>query len=139
MKQQQQQPPPPPPRHVLSTREDSQTASLDRLGPAGEQFLKDTPWANPNHSSHANKAYQTLSVQQDDRTSALSSKRSGQQAALGTATSPTKLAGATPLNRLSESPELARSAIKDAAAQLKRPGKSLLPEPRPGRVLGEGD
>jgi hypothetical protein len=39
-------------RTVYATRDEYQTPSFHRLGPAGEQFLKETPWANPNHSSH---------------------------------------------------------------------------------------
>ncbi|KAI6783720.1 Transcriptional regulatory protein-like protein [Emericellopsis cladophorae] len=39
-------------RTVYATRDDYQTPSFNRLGPAGEQFLKETPWANPNHSAH---------------------------------------------------------------------------------------
>ncbi|EQL00146.1 Sds3-like protein [Ophiocordyceps sinensis CO18] len=34
------------------SRDDYHTPTFSRLGPAGEQFIKDTPWANPNHSSH---------------------------------------------------------------------------------------
>ncbi|KAK5990537.1 hypothetical protein PT974_08806 [Cladobotryum mycophilum] len=42
---------------ITHLREEYQPPHLTRLGPAGEQFLKDTPWANPNHSSH--KLYQS--------------------------------------------------------------------------------
>jgi hypothetical protein len=37
------------------------------LGPAGEQFIRNTPWANPNHASH--KAHQQPLAQPDVRSS----------------------------------------------------------------------
>ncbi|KAG6041403.1 hypothetical protein E4U41_004501 [Claviceps citrina] len=37
---------------IVSARDDYPTPTFTRLGPAGEQFIKDTPWANPHHSSH---------------------------------------------------------------------------------------
>ncbi|KAG6061075.1 hypothetical protein E4U17_002655 [Claviceps sp. LM77 group G4] len=37
---------------ALPARDDYPNPTFARLGPAGEQFIKDTPWANPHHSSH---------------------------------------------------------------------------------------
>ncbi|KAG9257909.1 uncharacterized protein F5Z01DRAFT_309343 [Emericellopsis atlantica] len=51
-------------RTVYATRDDYQTPSFNRLGPAGEQFLKETPWANPNHSAHRIQEHQQQQPQQ---------------------------------------------------------------------------
>ncbi|ODA78285.1 hypothetical protein RJ55_05666 [Drechmeria coniospora] len=48
-------------------REEYHAAPTFRLGPAGEQFIKDTPWANPHHSSHKLHQHQPASVQPDGR------------------------------------------------------------------------
>ncbi|KAG5949885.1 hypothetical protein E4U53_005670 [Claviceps sorghi] len=37
---------------IVPARDDYPAPAFARLGPAGEQFIKDTPWANPHHSSH---------------------------------------------------------------------------------------
>ncbi|KAF9771498.1 hypothetical protein IL306_010870, partial [Fusarium sp. DS 682] len=42
-------------------REEYYAQPFDRLGPAGEQFLRETPWANPNHLIH--KMYPTATVE----------------------------------------------------------------------------
>lgn len=40
-------------RSMMQPLEDYQAVAFGgALGPAGEQFIKDTPWANPNHISH---------------------------------------------------------------------------------------
>ncbi|KAL0936428.1 transcriptional regulatory protein dep1 [Colletotrichum truncatum] len=40
-------------RSIMQPLEDYQAVAFGgTLGPAGEQFIKDTPWANPNHFSH---------------------------------------------------------------------------------------
>ncbi|CRK35405.1 hypothetical protein BN1708_006726 [Verticillium longisporum] len=40
-------------RSIMQPLEDYQAVSFGgTLGPAGEQFIKNTPWANPNHISH---------------------------------------------------------------------------------------
>lgn len=94
-----------------------QTPTFNRLGPAGEQFLKETPWANPNHSAHR-AAYQQTPVQVDGRAEAGSatgrtapqiptpSSSATIEAPLSTQRSPALS------NRASESPELARSVFK---------------------------
>ncbi|PHH67194.1 hypothetical protein CDD81_2963 [Ophiocordyceps australis] len=38
--------------HHHHQRDEYHAPNFGRLGPAGEQFIKDTPWANPNHSAH---------------------------------------------------------------------------------------
>ncbi|TQN69002.1 Transcriptional regulatory protein DEP1 [Colletotrichum shisoi] len=40
-------------RSIMQPMEDYQAVAFGgNLGPAGEQFIKDTPWANPNHIAH---------------------------------------------------------------------------------------
>ncbi|GKT63453.1 transcriptional regulatory protein DEP1 [Colletotrichum tofieldiae] len=40
-------------RSIMQPIEDYQAVAFGgNLGPAGEQFIKDTPWANPNHIAH---------------------------------------------------------------------------------------
>ncbi|KAM0564428.1 hypothetical protein ACHAPJ_000641 [Fusarium lateritium] len=107
-------------------RDEYYTPPFDRLGPAGEQFLRETPWANPNHLIH--KMYPTTAsaeVQPDDTASRGAQQVSGpppadiksnfNAAAQVTQQSPSLS------TRLSESPELTR-AMLSPAHQVKRVG-----------------
>jgi hypothetical protein len=111
----------------MHPRDDYQQANFSRLGPAGEQFLKETPWANPNHSAH--KMYQQTSGLPEIRPEPplggnrvtlhnLASSTADMKSALDGAAAAQKPAAAPA--RLSESPELARSILNPAAHQMKR-------------------
>ncbi|KND94932.1 hypothetical protein TOPH_00222 [Tolypocladium ophioglossoides CBS 100239] len=92
--------------------------TFPRLGPAGEQFIKDTPWANPNHSAH--KLYQKPTTQPDGRASqpVNAPPPADVQATFdGQATAHQSPALSS---RMSESPEMARSILNPAARQMKR-------------------
>jgi hypothetical protein len=108
-------------------RDDYPAATFNRLGPAGEQFLKDTPWANPNHSAH--KMYQPATVLPEMRPEPptggnrmtlhnLASSTADMKSALDGAAAVQKPPSAPA--RLSESPEMARSILNPAAHQMKR-------------------
>lgn len=108
-------------------REEYQTPTFNRLGPAGEQFLKETPWANPNHSAHK-AMYQQAPGQRDGRAEAALLAGRGQQqvptpsTAASTIEAPLSLhLSPTVSHRLTESPELARSVMK-VAAPIKKTG-----------------
>ncbi|CAG9938192.1 unnamed protein product [Clonostachys rosea f. rosea IK726] len=95
-------------------REEYQASStFNRLGPAGEQFLKDTPWANPNHSSHKTLLPPT-STQMDGR--AEQALLAGRAQPLPSAQMP-PVEVETPLSTqripaLSVSPEVTRASLK---------------------------
>ncbi|TQV99727.1 transcriptional regulatory protein DEP1 [Cordyceps javanica] len=96
---------------TFQQRDDYQSPNINQIGPAGEQFLKDTPWANPNHSAHkmprqgtaheVNRAVPQGPIFQNEN-SASSLKSSALSV------------------RLSESPEMSRSILKPPAHQMKR-------------------
>lgn len=89
-----------------------QTPTFNRLGPAGEQFLKDTPWANPKHSAHKTPYQQTPTQSETDGPGRMAnqvptpSTANTIEAPLSTQRSPALS------NRTSESPELTRSIFK---------------------------
>ncbi|KAF4124088.1 Sds3-like, partial [Geosmithia morbida] len=97
-------------RPTWPPREEYQTPSFNRLGPAGEQFLKETPWANPNHSSHKMLLQEIPKSQSaGDPTATAVDVPLSQQRSPATSSRP------------SESPELTRVALK-AASSIKRTG-----------------
>ncbi|KAH6723349.1 Sds3-like-domain-containing protein [Leptodontidium sp. MPI-SDFR-AT-0119] len=53
-------------------------SSSSRFKPAEEQFMKETPWANPYHPSHANLLQRQTSAQQTPRTASPFSQVQGQ-------------------------------------------------------------
>ncbi|KAK7226344.1 hypothetical protein V2G26_014347 [Clonostachys chloroleuca] len=94
-------------------REEYQASTFNRLGLAGEQFLKDTPWANPNHSSHKTLLPPT-STQMDGR--AEQALLAGRAQPLPSAQMP-PVEIETPLSTqripaLSVSPEVTRASLK---------------------------
>ncbi|KPM40949.1 hypothetical protein AK830_g5572 [Neonectria ditissima] len=108
-------------------REEYHPSSFDRIGPAGEQFLRETPWANPNHLAH--KMYPNLNTTGEGRAEGASG-RGTQQGPAPAADSKSTFTGSNPKqqaspalsNRLSESPELTRSVLNPAHHQMKRVG-----------------
>ncbi|KAM0265741.1 hypothetical protein ACHAPA_007580 [Fusarium lateritium] len=104
-------------------REEYYAQPFDRLGPAGEQFLRETPWANPNHLVHK-MMYPTTGpeTQTDDMASRGAQQVSGHpgvdlKASLGAAAQITQQ---SPIStHLSESPELTRTMLSPAQ-QVKR-------------------
>ncbi|QPC74875.1 hypothetical protein HYE68_005627 [Fusarium pseudograminearum] len=107
-------------------REEYYPQPFDRLGPAGEQFLRETPWANPNHLIH--KMYPTtapVEARPDDAASRgaqqihgpppVDIKSSLNAVAQATQQSPSLS------TRLSESPELTRTMLSPAH-QVKKVG-----------------
>ncbi|KAK7415502.1 hypothetical protein QQX98_005855 [Neonectria punicea] len=108
-------------------REEYHPSSFDRIGPAGEQFLRETPWANPNHLAH--KMYPNLNTTGEGRAEGASG-RGTQQGSVPvadpkstfTGSNPKQQASPAPSNRLSESPELTRPVLNPAHHQMKRVG-----------------
>ncbi|KAF4978086.1 hypothetical protein FZEAL_5476 [Fusarium zealandicum] len=108
-------------RHKPQTqrREEYYTSPFDRLGPAGEQFLRETPWANPNHLAHKMQATTAAAV--DGRAENATGLETQQALALGLPAGDIKSTfGIAPnpkqqspslSNHLSESPELARTLL----------------------------
>ncbi|KAH0595594.1 hypothetical protein MHUMG1_06770 [Metarhizium humberi] len=116
-------------RGTAHLRDDYPNPTFSRLGPAGEQFIKDTPWANPKHSSH--KAHQQLAVHTNSRQAVTASDRRPNQhtahAPTAHAEVKTMIDSQTPirkspalLHQMSEPPELSRSVLSPAAHQMKR-------------------
>ena len=64
-KQPQRAPPPLPLQDIAALR----AASTGALNPAEEQFIEQTPWANPKHPSHAHLLHRQSSGHQVPRTS----------------------------------------------------------------------
>ncbi|KAL2070685.1 hypothetical protein VTL71DRAFT_13711 [Oculimacula yallundae] len=62
-----QQPQPAMPLQELAALRHASSSS--RIRPAEEQFMKETPWANPQHPSHAHMLQRQTSAQQIPRTS----------------------------------------------------------------------
>ena len=112
-------------RPAAQPREEFHTPGFSRLGPAGEQFLKETPWANPNHSAH--KMLPRAPGPLDPR--ADSSAGRGLNQGLAAVPADSKAPFESPIpnqmspalsSRLSESPELARNMLNSAHQQTKR-------------------
>ncbi|KAH7162926.1 hypothetical protein B0J13DRAFT_615537 [Dactylonectria estremocensis] len=114
-------------KQPTQSREDYHSPSFDRIDAAGEQFLRETPWANPNHLAH--KMYPNLNTTGEGR-SENANGRGVQQGLVPPTDIKTSFTGskqkqqASPAlsNRLSESPELTRSALNPAHHQMKRVG-----------------
>ncbi|KAJ4219968.1 hypothetical protein NW759_007592 [Fusarium solani] len=113
----------PPPQR----REEYYTPPFDRLGPAGEQFLRETPWANPNHLAHKMYPTPVAAVEGQVENAASRAVPQGQIPAAAdiksnlNATHPKQHSPSLP-NRLSESPELTRTMINSAHNPMKRVG-----------------
>ncbi|TWU77132.1 hypothetical protein ED733_008337 [Metarhizium rileyi] len=112
-------------RGMAQMRDDYPKPTFSRLGPAGEQFIKNTPWANPNHFSH--KAHQQSAAQPDSRQAVTALAGRPNQHTAHATTAPTLIDSQTPirkspavLHRMSESPELSRSVLNPAALPMKR-------------------
>ncbi|OLN97014.1 Transcriptional regulatory protein DEP1 [Colletotrichum chlorophyti] len=115
-------------RSVMQPIEDYQAVAFGgNLGPAGEQFIKDTPWANPNHISHKINSGSTVPGAR------VISPIQGGKAAAGpsnTRPPPTLTNGhavghtSPQLNQFSSaSPEMVRTAnVLTQSAQMKRAG-----------------
>ncbi|KAL7790972.1 Sds3-like domain-containing protein [Trichoderma ceciliae] len=114
---------------ISHIREEYQPPHLTRLDPAGEQFVKNTPWANPNHSSH--KFYQHHPAAVDARpepAAPAAPGRASQNAIPASADPRTALDGPASVRspalstRLSESPEITRNILNPSSHQMKRMG-----------------
>lgn len=115
-------------RSIMQPIEDYQAVAFgSNLGPAGEQFIKDTPWANPNHIAHK------ISTGPAAAGARLSSPMQGGKAAAGPSNQqpiPAVTNGhvvpqaSPPMNRfISASPEMVRTAnVLTQSAQMKRAG-----------------
>ncbi|OAQ84226.1 transcriptional regulatory protein DEP1 [Purpureocillium lilacinum] len=123
--------PPPPPPPPVQAREEYHHGppTFSRLGPAGEQFIKDTPWANPNHSAH--KQYQQNHAQPGARPESSTAAGPTAQPANGPPPADVKAAfdgqpaarrSPAMSSRKSESPEMTRSKLNPASHPMKRVG-----------------
>ncbi|OPB39211.1 hypothetical protein A0O28_0049170 [Trichoderma guizhouense] len=117
------------PSSISQIREEYQPPHLTRLDPAGEQFVKNTPWANPNHSSH--KFYQHHSASAEARPEPAVPVPTGRtpQNALSASTDlkvaldgPGAVRSPALSARLSESPEITRNILNPASHQMKQIG-----------------
>ncbi|OAQ98060.1 hypothetical protein LLEC1_03005 [Akanthomyces lecanii] len=96
---------------AFQQRDDYQSPNINQIGPAGEQFLKDTPWANPNHSAHKTARQGT----------ALEENRAVPQGPIFQNENPASSLKSPALSaRLSESPEMSRPMLKPSPHQMKR-------------------
>ncbi|KAI5466218.1 Sds3-like-domain-containing protein [Mariannaea sp. PMI_226] len=102
-------------KQAVQPRDEYHTTPFDRLGPAGEQFLRETPWANPNH--HAHKMHSTPNPAAEPHAETPNG-RATQLGAVGP--NPKKQASSVLSTRLSESPELTRSMLNPSHHQMKR-------------------
>ncbi|KAM3436288.1 hypothetical protein MY4824_004439 [Beauveria thailandica] len=96
---------------AFQQRDDYQSPNINQIGPAGEQFLKDTPWANPNHSSH--KMARQGTAHEENRVVPQGPIFQNEHPA-------SSLKSPAPSTRLSESPEMSRSILKPSPHQMKR-------------------
>ncbi|PWI74234.1 Sds3-like protein [Purpureocillium lilacinum] len=123
--------PPPPPPPPVQAREEYHHGppTFSRLGPAGEQFIKDTPWANPNHSAH--KQYQQNHAQPGARPESSTAAGPTAQPANGPPPADVKAAfdgqpaarrSPAMSSRKSESPEMTRSKLNPPSHPMKRVG-----------------
>ncbi|OAA67561.1 Sds3-like protein [Cordyceps fumosorosea ARSEF 2679] len=99
------------PNNTFQQRDDYHSPNINHIGPAGEQFLKDTPWANPNHSAH--KMARQGPTHEENRAVP-------QGPIFQNENPPPSLKSAALSARLSESPELSRSILKPPPHQMKR-------------------
>ncbi|KAK1250199.1 hypothetical protein MKX08_010202 [Trichoderma sp. CBMAI-0020] len=118
---------------ISHIREEYQPPHLTRLDPAGEQFVKNTPWANPNHSAHKFYPHPVSAEARPEAAAAVvpagrappnapPPPAADPKAALdgpGAARSPAALSA-----RLSESPEMTRNILNPASHQMKRMGST---------------
>ncbi|RDA94150.1 hypothetical protein CP533_6586 [Ophiocordyceps camponoti-saundersi (nom. inval.)] len=102
-------------------RDEYQTPTFSRLGPAGEQFLKDTPWANPNHSAHKLHQQQPGPADGPPRRVAqpVSAPTPAEAKASLEGPSPVHRSPALP-NGMTDSPDMARNILSQAAHQMRR-------------------
>ncbi|ATY60753.1 transcriptional regulatory protein DEP1, putative [Cordyceps militaris CM01] len=96
---------------TFQQRDDYQSPNINQIGPAGEQFLKDTPWANPNHSAH--KVARQGAAQDENRAVP-------QGPIFQNETPSSSLKSPALPARLSESPEMSRPILKPPPHQMKR-------------------
>ncbi|KAM3553238.1 hypothetical protein ARSEF4850_007007 [Beauveria asiatica] len=96
---------------AFQQRDDYQSPNINQIGAAGEQFLKDTPWANPNHSSH--KMARQGTAHEENRVVSQGPIFQNEHPA-------SSLKSPAPSTRLSESPEMSRSILKPSPHQMKR-------------------
>ncbi|OAA50111.1 Sds3-like protein [Beauveria brongniartii RCEF 3172] len=96
---------------AFQQRDDYQSPNINQIGPAGEQFLKDTPWANPNHSSH--KMARQGTAHEENRVVPQGPIFQNEHPA-------SSLKSPALSTRLSESPEMSRSILKPSPHQMKR-------------------
>ncbi|RFU79517.1 hypothetical protein TARUN_2724 [Trichoderma arundinaceum] len=112
---------------ISHIREEYQPPHLTRLDPAGEQFVKNTPWANPNHSAH--KFYQHNPAPVEARPEPAAPASRPPQNALppstdlkaafdGSASARSPALSA----RLSESPEITRNILNPSSHPMKQMG-----------------
>lgn len=111
---------------ISQIRDEYQPPHLTRLDPAGEQFVKNTPWANPNHSAH--KLYQHHPASAEARPEPAVPVPAGRtpQNALPASTDlkaaldgPGAVRSPALSARLSESPEITRNILNPASHQMK--------------------
>ncbi|KAH6898513.1 hypothetical protein B0T10DRAFT_453841 [Thelonectria olida] len=117
-------------KQLVQPREEYHPTPFDRLGPAGEQFLRETPWANPNHLAHKAQPTSTPAMEPPVPVEAVNGR--GTQhgpapplvEAKSTASGSSSKKQSSPAlsNKLSESPELTRSMLNPAHHQMKRVG-----------------
>ncbi|RDA84650.1 hypothetical protein CP532_5705 [Ophiocordyceps camponoti-leonardi (nom. inval.)] len=102
-------------------RDEYQTPTFSRLGPAGEQFLKDTPWANPNHSAHKMHQQQPGSAEGHPRRTMqpVNAPPSAEVKAALEGPSPVHRSPAL-TNRMTDTPDMARNILSQAAHQMRR-------------------
>ncbi|KAF9876521.1 transcriptional regulatory protein dep1 [Colletotrichum karsti] len=113
-------------RSIMQPLEDYQAVAFGgSLGPAGEQFIKDTPWANPNHISHKINPGPTAQAVHAN------SPSQGKTAMAGPSHPPPALSNGHPVPQTSPhtslfpsaSPEMVRTAnVLTQSAQMKRAG-----------------
>ncbi|KAM3534586.1 hypothetical protein MY4038_002136 [Beauveria bassiana] len=96
---------------AFQQRDDYQSPNINQIGPAGEQFLKDTPWANPNHSSH--KMARQGTAHEENRVVPQGPIFQNEHPA-------SSFKSPALSTRLSESPEMSRSILKPSTHQMKR-------------------
>ncbi|RCI14858.1 hypothetical protein L249_6723, partial [Ophiocordyceps polyrhachis-furcata BCC 54312] len=102
-------------------RDEYHTPTFSRLGSAGEQFLKDTPWANPNHSAHKLHQQQPGSADGPPRRTLQPASAPPPAEAKATLEGPSTVQRSPALtNRMTDSPDMARNILNQAAHQMRR-------------------
>ncbi|KAL7950644.1 hypothetical protein V8C42DRAFT_307137 [Trichoderma barbatum] len=114
---------------ISQIREEYQPPHLTRLDPAGEQFVKNTPWANPNHSAHKFYQHHPASVEaRPEPAVPVTAGRTPQNTLPAPADLKAALDGPGAVRspalsaRLSESPEITRNILNPASHQMKQIG-----------------